>query len=252
MTRNDSLLTQATRHYEYGEYRRSLEILQASMNEVRDDGKAWRLKGLAHYELREISEAADALEHAALLVPLCPLAQCRLAQSYVRLRRREVALLIFQHLVSLHDLPEHISECVAKGLLQIDACDMALMFCLNQLKRFRNSHRLLFTTSSVMRRLSYDHEEALPFSLRALQLRPNNLYYRISCAQQMVAVDQRGAAVELLAEVNLDRVQSIASLNRLLLLFERLDDQASAEHCHMRLQQIGYEISSMYRPPRSS
>lgn len=247
-TQDGDALKRAMRLFQSEDYCEALGALREPLD--RDSGQAWQLSGIIHWELGEIPAATSALERASLLVPLSPLAQCRLAECYLDARRKEVARVMFLHLATLDLLTLSLCESVAKGLVRCGEDEQALAFSMSGLMRFRVSHRLFFITSDVMRRLGYENDEILPFAYQAHRLRPENLSYRIHFAQHLNVARRPSQAAHLLDCVNIEEVESLASLQRLQMLFNQLNDDASEERCRIRLQQIGYEIESRPRPPR--
>lgn len=230
------------------EPQRALNVLTKQQSLLCDSGQAWQLRGQAHYELCEFPEALAALEHASLLVPLLPEAQCRLAECYLRARQRDLANVIYRHLATLEMLPEETAPPIARGLATSGELGMSLNFCLAQLRRFGGNHELHFVAATVMQRLGCHSEDIYPFIFQAHHLRPDVLPYRISFAQHLVALDRHQDAEAALTAVDLDRVACIASLERLRQLFLQLGNEDAEAECHARLAQIGYERSATWRP----
>ena len=229
-----------------------LSLLDGDEEERCDDGAVWQLRGLAYFELRDIPAAVLALERACLLVPLSPIAQLRLAESYIKTRRREVAVIILSHLGTLEALPEDIAVSVTQGLNRVGQCELALQFGLDSLRRFRSSHRLLFSVAKVMWRLNYSADDVLPFAYQAHHIRPGNLRYRIFFAQLLLRAKRPREAARLLIAVELEQVDCIASLERMGLLLQQLHEFTALRYCRARLQQIGYELGSRYRPRKNT
>lgn len=230
------------------DYRAVLNLLRTPAELFLDDGAAWQLRGLAHFGLREITQAMAAFEYASVLVPLSPLAQCRLAECYQQRRQRELARLVYLHLATLEQLPCDIVETVAGGLSRCGELDQALEFCLAGLRQYRGSHQLLHTAAGLMRRLGHTNDEILPFAYQAYHLRPDMVAYALTFAQHLLAADRRREAGRVLRQVALDDQQCVATLQRLQSLFEHLGDDTNRQRCRDRLQLIGYELATQYRP----
>ncbi|MBB74562.1 MAG: hypothetical protein CMJ75_08620 [Planctomycetaceae bacterium] len=235
---------------EQEEFSLVLRMLHDAKEQLYDNGAAWQLRGLAHFALGDYEQALQALEHASMLIPLSAVAQCRLAACYLFVRRAKVAAVIYLHLAELEMLSEELVECIADGLARVREDQAALNFCLDHLRQFRGNHRLLISVAEVTRRLGFDSDEVLPFAYQAHRLQPENVSYRILFVQLLVDAGRVREAGNALAAVELDRLQCVASLQRLRLLFKRIDDEAGVEHCQARLTQIGYELSSGYRPTK--
>ena len=241
---------QATVLFARGEYSGVLRVLHDAREQLCDNGDAWQLRGLANYALGDHQQAVNALEHASLLIPLTALAQSRLAACYLFVRRPQLAAVIYQHLAKMEMLSEELVQCIADGLVKVRDYRTALSFCLEHLRQFRGNHRLLMNAADVTRRLGFDSEEILPFAYQAHRLQPENVSYLILFVQLLVDAGRLREAENALGTVELDRVQCVASLQRLRLLFQRMNDEAGTEHCQARLKQIGYELSSDYRPTK--
>ena len=233
-----------------GSFAEALRHLNTLTTEVEDNGRAWELMGLVHFELANYQQSLDALERASLLVPLSVEAQCRLAECYMTSRRREVAAVIYAHLATLDVGLEELAELIGIGLKKIGQFDLALGFCLHHLGRFSSNHKLLFIVTESMRRLEYDNDVITPIACQVYRLQPDNVTYRVRFARHLLVARRNSEAVNLLQSVDLNALQCIPSLQRLRMLFEQLGEHDSSQICRARLQQIGYELSSAYRPPK--
>lgn len=232
---------------EFGDALAELRQLEAYLA---DDGRAWQLRGFAHFGLGEFAKATSAFETASLLVPLGTSAQIRLAQLYLRRRRREAAQAIYLHLATCELLPEAEVELVVGGLAGVGAFDDSLRFCLAQLERFAGNHRLQFAAAGAMRRLGHGGDEVLGFLRRAHQLQPHNVGYRIALARCLLTENRRAEAARILDGVDLEATQCIPSLESMRMLFQRLNVVERVEHCRTRLEAIALKVSSGYRPSK--
>lgn len=235
---------------EQAEFGDALAELRPLERYLSDDGRAWELRGLAHFGLGQVDKATRAFESASLLVPLGTTAQVRLAQLYLQRRRREAAAAIYLHLATCETLPEEEAELVAGGLAAVGAFDDALRFCLAQLQRFGGNHKLSYSAACAMRRLGHADNEISKLFGRAHQLQPNNVSYRIALARCLLAENRRAEATRVLSGVDLESTRCIPSLQRLRMLFERLNVAERVEHCRARLTAIAFVVSSSYRPTK--
>ena len=215
-----------------------------------DDGPVVEMRGLAYFGVADYEQATTALEIASLLIPLGVEAQCRLAACYMRSRRREVASVIYVYLACLEALPEVIAEEVAGGLSRLGKNEMTLQFCRAQIKRFKVSHKLFSVAAESMRRLDYPDEEILVFAFQAYQLCPSSVPYRIVFATHLVRCNRLGQASKVLREIDVDALRCVALLQRVCAVFHSLNDPEGVRCCQARLTQIGYEVSTTYRPPK--
>ncbi len=246
----EQYLLDVAQRYEQGDYHGALSALSRAEEILKNDGRAWQLCGLAHFALGDLAEGIAAFEQATSLVPLCPEAQCRLAECYLRVRKRELAMVIFQHLATLKTLPQELVQDIAVGLSRVGEHQASLDYSKAQWERFPQSHVLLSTAASMMRRLGADVDASLSLSHQAHQLQPKNVAYRISLAYDLITAGRLQEALRLLTAVDLDEVQCIASLQYLKTLFTKLDNEHWQQECQARLEQIGYELSMTYRPPK--
>ncbi|REJ67416.1 MAG: hypothetical protein DWQ31_11235, partial [Planctomycetota bacterium] len=143
----------AKRLLDGGDFAAALAVLRAAEDICRDNGRAWELRGLAYFAAGDIPQATAAFEQATALVRLGLRAQCRLAECYLRARRREVAAVIFAHLATFELTAEAEVQRVAVGLLRTGVCEVCLEYCQANLHRFSGNHVLFFTASQAMRRL---------------------------------------------------------------------------------------------------
>ena len=228
--------------------RAALALLCQDAELLCDHGMAWQIRGLLHFELAEYRLALNAFEQASLLIPLDPQAQCQLAECYLRSRKRDVARVIYVYLAGLEMLPEETVVPVARGLASTDELGASLNFCLVQLRRFRANHELHSIAATVMQRLGCNPDDIHPFVFQAHHLRPDILPYRIAYAQHLLAMQRTREAAATLAFIDLGRIECVASLERLRMLFEQVENEKGAETCKAKLEQIHYQRSSTWRP----
>lgn len=241
-------LAQAAEQLEQGQNARAISTLQLDDQQFDDDGRAWRIRGMAHFGLHNYEAAESALEHASLLIPLEPFAQCRLAECYLRARRHEPAAAIYEYLSTRSGLCGAVVEIVARGLIRVRKEQLAATFGLSAFTQNDDSPEL----SDAMRRLNFRNDRVLPYADRAYRLQPENLSYRVSYTRHLVAEKRHSDAVAIVSDIDIDRVRNIPLLYQLQSLFKQLGQTESVEHCAARLKQRGYEISSSWRPPKGS
>ena len=163
-------------------------------------------------------------------------------------RRKELALCIYSHLAEMPVPGQGVAEEIGEGLLLCGELDSALSFCRDQSIRYPKSDRLASLMAQLLQRLGKPDGEVLPYAYHAFQLRVENAGYLVRVAQLLTSIGRTTEARDLISPVDMSTIQCIPSLERLRLLCDRLQLTEQAANANARLQQIGYELSSGYRP----
>ena len=255
MSQKDSyggqLLDQAQEAFDREDYSTTVHLLNGWNEPDQFHGDICQLRGLAHYLLGDNERALPSLETATMLIPLSPIAQCAMADCYIRTRKRDIAIVIYEHLSTIEQLPERVAELVAKGLSKVGHQTAALNFCLLQLRVYRANPVLMYHTSEAMRQLNYPVDELLPFAYQAHKLKPGDNANRVSYAQHLCAAGRYEEVARLLAPLDVDEIDCIASLERMKTMFEQIGDVHRRDQCAAKLKGIEYQVGSTYRAPKN-
>lgn len=234
--------------FRQGRSRQALNVLGRIRDQWDAHGRCWELAGQIHFDLGDLAATAEALEIAAILIPLSATAQCRLAECYLRTQRPDLAACIYAHLAEIENLAEEDAVDAVRGLLRVDAIGVGVDLGLRTLRRFRENHRLLTLVADGLERSGLGPQASLPMLLQAERLQPKNLHYKIAVIKRLVEAGRRLDAVRRLRVIEVESLDCVASLQRLRLLLAACGEVERAQACHARLAQIEYETVSSYRP----
>jgi tetratricopeptide (TPR) repeat protein len=200
-----------------------------------DDGQLWQLLGVALWSRGERDPAREALESASVLVPLCPLATCALADCYYRLGKVEPARACLMHLARPGRCPVELLPRVASGLGAIGEDAVALEVCRRIVDHDPAHHSAHFGIAYYLARLDGPAEDVIESLRRAHSLAPDRLPYRLNLAWALACVGKWGESAELLAELSAGTVRCPFWLARMETVFVSAGDRERASICRAQL-----------------
>jgi tetratricopeptide (TPR) repeat protein len=238
MTLAGTFLRAARDHFDQGQFDLTVELCREGLRLTPDDAGLWQLCGAALYELGLVDDAREALETASCLAPLGPLAQCTLADIYVRSRQFESARAICTHLAGRDDCPVPLLPRVARGLGRLGEFGLALAVC-ERLAALRPTHHAAhFAVAFYRSLLGHAADQLLPHLLRAHELAPRVLSYCVSLASVLTAVGRLGQAYDVIRDVSPEAVHCAGCVRRMLDVFAHAGDRLRAACWSERLVQM--------------
>jgi tetratricopeptide (TPR) repeat protein len=190
-----------------------------------DDGRFWQLHGIAQWHLGACAEARKALETASCLRPLAPLGQVALAATYLATGHGDVARLMYRHLAELEACPAELMPKVATGLGQLGEYADALGVCTRLVRIEPRHHAAFFGMAFYMARLGYPLASLLDPLVKAYNLAPRMLAYRLNLALLYAELDQPARAYFLLGPVPPEAVPAGFSLEKIAEVFAAVGDE---------------------------
>jgi len=221
-------LAHAIELYQQRRYRQAAETASDGLIDFPDDGRFWQLLGVCCWSLGEWAHARTVLETASCLRPLAPLGQVALADVYRRTGHAEVARLMYHYLAGLDSCPPELMPKVAVGLGCLGEYNTALEVCTRLAQREPRHHAAFFGIAFYMGKLGYPPAALLSPLVKAHNLAPQVLPYRLNLALLYAELGRPAQAYFLLEAVRPEMVPPCFSLERLADIFAAVGD---AERC---------------------
>lgn len=231
--------------YKSGELAEALRRADAAILADEDDGRAWEVRGLVLRELHKPLGAADAIERASLLVPICPAARIALAQSYGTLRRTALARELYMELVASAELSVALLLEIAAGLEAVDASPLALEVCRRAGCLDPEAAQVYYDMGLYATRCGYELRVVEALIRRAIELEPRSLQYRlglVSLLAQMDRIADACRAAQLLSSQQIAEINCKCCLDRISELFDRVGDAERRAVCRRRRQELGASV----------
>lgn len=229
------LESQARAAFDRGDFPRCIELCREALARSPEEGELWQLCGTACWELGLLDDAQEVLESASCLKPLSPLAQLSLAEVYTRTRHLESARSAASDLADREDCPVSLLPRVARSLGQLGEFSLALSVCerLVVLRPFH--HAAVFGVAFYRSALGQRPEQILPWLMRAFELAPDVISYRVSLASVLAGLQRSREAYDLVREVPPHIVTCRVVLQRLLPVFLDVGDHTAYAAWQARL-----------------
>ena len=225
-------------HFHQHQFAEANERARLGLEQFPEDGLLWQLHGNACWFLRDYETARSALETASALVPLQPLARCALAGSYAHTGEPLFAKETYVELLQDERCPAALLPRIAVGLGQLGEWWLALQTCRKLARLQPNHHAALFGLAYYMARLEYPSECYLRHLLRAHQLAPELLTYRVNLACLLAGMGQQEQAYELVRQVPAERIGCACWVRRIAAIAEQAGDETLQRVYEERLAQL--------------
>lgn len=207
----------------------------------------WQLHGTACWFLQDYPGARNALETAVFHGPLQPLSRVALAGTYARTGEPAAAVGVYRHLLQDERTPAALLPRISVGLGSLGEDWLALQVCRKLARLQPHHHAAFFGMAYYMARMEYPAECFLRHLLRAHQLQPDRLTYRVNLALALAELGQDDQAYDLVKDVAPESVGCICWLRRLAVLCAAVGDDARRDGFARRLEQVK-ALSARDRP----
>lgn len=221
----DDFLARCVDLYQQGRMPAVEEATARFVETCPDDGRFWQLLGVTRWTQGKYEEARSALETASCLRPLAPLGQVALAGCYRRTGQPEVARMMYQHLAGLETCPLELLPKVSVGLGCLGEFSLALDVCARLASREPRHHAAFFGMAFYMGKLGYPSASLLDPLVKAYNLAPRVLPYRLNLALLYAELNQPVQAYFLLEAVRPSMVPPCFALERLADIFAAVGDE---------------------------
>lgn len=237
--------------YTSGHLPEALAHADAAIRADEYDGRAWEVRGLALRDLKKPLNAADAIERASLLVPICAETRIALAQCYGTLRRRTLARDLYIELVESNDLSVALLLDVAAGLEAVDEPKLAMEVCRRAGWRDPEAAQVHYDMGFYAARCGYPPHVVEALIWHAINLEPGNVKYRLGLASLLTRLHRMADAhrvVKFLSSQQIGEINCKCCLQRIGELFEQAGDAERGALCQRRLEKLN---ASAEASPRS-
>lgn len=211
-----------------------------------EDGRAWEIQGLAAAWRREPQLARQSLETAMSLVPLRPAAAIALADLYHEIDR-QLAQRLYLQAVAHPRADASLKLVAASGLDRLDWPHLAVRICRQVIQQDADSAQAYFDLSYYLGRTGAPDSMVESLARRAIELAPDRCQFRIGLAgflAQRKRAKEAFALVQHLSTSELELVTCECCLQRLLTVFEAVDDVERAGWCRSRLARMTVKDST--------
>lgn len=236
--------------YASGDLPEARKRADAAIGADEDDGRAWEVRGLVLRDLNEPLDAADAIEHASLLVPICLEARIALAQCYGTLRRRTLARDLYLELVKSNDLSLALLLEVAAGLNAVDEPKLAMEVCRRAGWRDPEAAQVYYDMALYAARCGYRPSVVESLAWHAIDLEPENVHYRLGLASLLTRFARVTEAHRLVQSLSPQQIAALTCrgcLERMGALFEQAGDAERGAVCRKRWRELAALTSASPR-----
>jgi len=220
------------------DYAESDAVARRALAFFPDDGLLWQLHGTAVWFLGDHAATRRALETASQLTPLQPLARCALAGSYAHTGDSQLARELYVGLLQDDRCPTSLLPKVATGLGCLGENWLALQVCRKLARLQPTHHAALFGLAYYMARLDYPGECYLRHLVRAHQLAPDRLPYRVNLALLLAELGRIEHAHRLVRDLSAEGIGCTCWLRRLIAVCEAVGDDEQGQAFQQRLKQL--------------
>lgn len=216
--------------------------LQRILDDNPDSGRAWEMLGLVYHARQQWEPALRALEKASVYIPLQPMAQCALADSYLACGRGDWAREFYEDLLHREDLTSGVLLNTAAGLNLLGDPWAAVAACRKAIGLEPYEAQPYFSLSFYLGRTGAPERLIESTARHAIDLAPENLTFRVGLAGYLHVRGRTSETEALLAAVTQDDIESLncqCCLERLRAIFEALGDHSRVHLCGERATIIG-------------
>ncbi|MBL8793812.1 MAG: hypothetical protein JNM56_07905 [Planctomycetia bacterium] len=224
--------------FHHQQYAESDALARRGLADFPDDGLLWQLHGAASWFLGDLAAARRALETAQTLAPLQPLSRCALAGAYSQTGDSELARALYVSLLQDDRCPSSLLPKVATGLGRLGEYWTALQVCRKLARLQPTHHAAYFGLAYYMAKLDYPSECYLRHLVRAHQLAPELLPYRINLAMLLADLGRAEHAHRLIRELPAAAIACTCWLHRLIDLCDTVGDDAQGRAFRERLDHL--------------
>lgn len=224
-----------------GKIREAGQHVEKRMSLQPECGSGWMLRGLIRHARKQWRSTVLALEEASVRIPLTPLAVCALADAYREVGNNSWAKESYREVLRQDHTPAPLLRRVASGLDALDDPQLAVMACRRALALEPDSAPIYFELSYYLGRCGASTATIASVARRAVHLEPDNWKFRIGLAIFLQFRNRLTETAEILAPVELNQIRAMncaCCLERLLKLFEAINDQTRAGWCRTQLDRL--------------
>lgn len=227
-----------------GELDRAARIARCYLHSHREDGRAWELAGLIHFEEGRTPLAISALEKASLLIPLGLESRIRLAIAYGLIGKTDLATDLLALEISHEAISPQQLLAVAQALGRFEQPVLAMHACRTATQQDPEFARAYYDMGFYGSRCGVLPRHVESLIRKSIALDPRSARYRVGLATHLMQhkrIDEACAAIESLTLNQIDTITCQCCLARIATLYERLNDSERLERCRSNLGETSPE-----------
>ncbi|MEM6365418.1 MAG: hypothetical protein AAF539_01275 [Planctomycetota bacterium] len=212
--------------------------MQSKCDEPNDE---WQERAFTLHEQGRVLEAADLIEKASLIAPICDQARIVLASCYAQLRRIDLARELYLELAMQRKLPIDLMLQVAAGLEATDAPDLAMKVCEWVIEEHPESAQAYYDMGFYNARSGHPLYMTEAFTREAVRFDPGNLHFRIGLVSLLIQMHREDEAMDVFGSVDPDQIERITCagcLGRIASVLQRLGRSELAARCEAQRDSI--------------
>ncbi|MEM8680916.1 MAG: hypothetical protein AAGF97_16345 [Planctomycetota bacterium] len=213
--------------FELGDLDMALALAGQQLAENEDDGQAWEWVGIINSSLSDFEAAVHGFEHASARIPIAPGSQIQLAFAYGKTGRLQLACELIHAVVSEDNVPDELVLYAAATLNNLDRPDLAMNICNRVVHATPSSGQAYYDLGLYAARCGYPSAVVEALARKALELRPQQLTYRLGLATWLAKQYRLADAYELVKQLSVTEINCIkcrCCLGRLIELYTHFDD----------------------------
>lgn len=231
--------SRAQRLFGRGRHRAAIAVLTVAICRHGDAPWLWRLRGVVHHAMRQWKAALADVEHAQLLAPLCADSQLVLADGFAFTGRPGLAVVAYEHLLTLGDLPAATYAAVYQGLVHCQRRDLAIECCRAAVRANPEDHAAYFAMAHCMAALRYSATYIAAVLEKAVDAAPDHDVYRVSLALQLTRCRRLEEAYSHLCEASVNAIETMACACSVKLLVQLCEWAEDTERSGILSEQLG-------------
>lgn len=245
MYATEEVLNNLTVFYETKRWDEGVSLSQSLLRQFPHDGRVWELSGLIFRELTSYKLAQGALETANTLIPLSDQAQLALVDCYLHVEKKELASGMLQFLSEKSGVPQKLQTEIELRLQNLSISENDSHYndkSENHGPSLTAEHH--YNLAHSMGSLGYPPENVEQEILRAIELAPDCLEYRIGMAgflSQVHRAEEGYQYVAKLSMLDISQLQCECCLERLVKVYHAGGDHSRLIACMDRAEEVKRE-----------
>lgn len=224
----------------------AMEVLAILEGKGIDSWETWKQLADRQFNQGRFPVACEAYERMTLLRPLSISSQARLAYCYLRMRKRDLAETVLEHLLCYAErLDREDLELITRATMRMKSLDLMERVSDEGRQRFPEVALFWYAAGETAKGRGLDRS-ALRYYEKAVEQAPEDTSFRIGLCHQQITCEKMLAASETLA-IDISGIDSLANLLRVKILFGILEDHDGLCACQSELTNWYYRITSAFR-----
>jgi tetratricopeptide (TPR) repeat protein len=203
-----TVLQRAQELEQSGFRRGAIDVLEAELAQAPDAGALWEQRAIYLQRDGRAAEAFEDIQRALVLAPLGVEGWLVLGEGYRREGRCFAAASVFLDLAG-RELTAETWQAVHDGLAGLGRWSAALAVCRRAARERPDDDAVYFAMAHALARLGRPPELSINVLRKAISLNPAEPRYRASLAIQLLRLDRRDDAYEVVAAMSPEMLQGM-------------------------------------------